>query len=58
MIKNLDEKLRTDLHKLLENIFELINFEELCEQIRIKQETQFTHFQNFLKTQEEISNLA
>ena len=28
MIKNLEEKLRTDLKELKENIFELSNFEE------------------------------
>lgn len=38
MIKNLEEKLRTDLHELRTNIFELANFEERCEQIRIDQD--------------------
>jgi hypothetical protein len=38
MIKNLEEKLRTDLHELRDNIFELANFEERCEQIRIDQD--------------------
>jgi len=54
MIKNLEEKLRTDLHELRDNIFELANFEERCEQIRIDQETQYGHFQKLLKSQEEI----
>lgn len=57
MIKNLEEKLRTDLHELRDNIFELANFEERCEQIRQDQENQYTYFQKLLITQEEIGQI-
>ncbi|CDW81468.1 small-conductance calcium-activated potassium channel protein [Stylonychia lemnae] len=57
MIKNLEEKLRTDLHELRDNIFELANFEERCEQIRIDQDNQYNYFTKLLSTQEQIAQI-
>jgi hypothetical protein len=35
MIRNLEEKLRSDLYDIRNNIFELANFEDKCESIRV-----------------------